>query len=386
MIRTIEKLMPLSPQRRMLLILFMIVVVSLLHYTTPIHKFYLHTIIRRMYYIPLILSALWFGIRGGVLSWLTVSILYLPHILIQWRGHSIINNEQFTEVMLYGAISLLTGYMAEMEKRSRRKIEDTNSELKQAMEDLEQAYNELRKKSRELLEVENRLKLMDKFAVMGELSAGLSHQIKNPLASLRGAAEIFEERLKDREDLREMARIILKETDRLNNIVESFLHLAKSYDPKREITDVATVIKEYTEKKKESLGNDINLEVEVEKNSRVYLPAELIRQILDNLISNAIEASENRDLKLKIQVTERERDGLKRCVIIVMDSGPGIPEEHVKDIFTPFFTTKPGGAGLGLPICYRIIKRYDGNIEYRREGGWTVFEIQLPVVLGIDGG
>ncbi len=112
----------------------------------------------------------------------------------------------------------------------------------------------------------------------------------------------------------------------------------------------------------------------------VTIPRELLEQILDNLIDNAIEASPEHGIRVVVEVEKIDQDEERWCYIRVKDNGNGVPEEIRDRIFTPFVTTKPAGAGLGLPICYKIIKRYDGDINYIRKEGWSVFEIQLPCV------
>src|SRR6266571_4465041 len=194
--------------------------ITLLHYLTPLHLPVLHDIFQRLYYIPIIYAAFWFGMRGGLISSIVVSILYAPHILFQWGGGPSLEMEKFLEIVLYNVVGGITGFLSQREEERRE-------ELQQTARGLEDSYRKLQSQADLIIGIEEQLRRAERLSALGELSAVLAHEIRNPLGSIRGTAEILKDDFRPGDRKYEFLEILVKETDRLNRVVEDFLGLAR---------------------------------------------------------------------------------------------------------------------------------------------------------------
>ena len=236
-------------------------------------------------------------------------------------------------------------------------------------------------------EEKERLELDERLASLGEMAAGIAHEIKNPLSSIRGYIELFLENTRLSSKSQDMLYKILDQIVLLSKKINTFLEFARPTKVNFEKVDLAEIIDEslffsmdQLEKKK------INMEKEIDKIPKIYGDEELLRQVLINLILNAVDSMEQGgQLRIKAFVT-KPAPQKKFLKIEVLDNGSGIPPENYGKIFNPFFTTKfksnyqAGGTGLGLSIAYEIIERHGGLLEFdSKEGVGTIFSIFLPV-------
>ena len=346
-----------------------VVAISLLHYLTPLRLAVLHDIFQRLYYIPIILSAFWFGFRGGIGCAILVTIAYAPHILFQWGGHIAMEMEKYLEVILYNVVGGITGFLSQQE-RCRRE------ELEKSAKGLEDSYRQLKEQSELIIRIEEQLRRAERLSALGELSAILAHEIRNPLASIRGTAEILMEKgsAANREEFLE---ILVKESDRLNRVVEDFLRMARpepadkrECDLNEELANIVTLLSA------QARTGGVTLELERSALPPVVADPGKLHQAFMNILLNAIQASSHGG---KVRVaTNLGRDG--RIEIRFADEGSGIPAEALAKIFEPFFTTKGGGTGLGLSITKKIIEGHGGTLEVRSEPGrGTTFLARLPL-------
>lgn len=230
--------------------------------------------------------------------------------------------------------------------------------------------------------LEARMRASDRLAAVGQLAAGIAHEIRNPLASISGSVEVLKDDLKlDGDDLR-LLELILKESSRLNTILTDFLNYARvtkvssgKCDLPKVITEVASLASTHNR-----LGHFIVI------SHRFHKPAFLVsggedqfKQILWNLILNAAQAFKGGTGKIQIETTELvSENGNAMIKLSVSDNGPGIPESVEEKIFDPFFSTKDGGTGLGLPIVARIVDCLGGKIEVESSEKGAIFTILLP--------
>ena len=347
-----------------------VVGISLLHYTTPLRLAMLHDIFQRLYYLPIILAAFWFGFRGGVGCALLVTLCYAPHILFQWGGHLAMEMEKYLEVLLYNVVGGITGFLSQKEGARRVQLEET-------ARGLEESYRQLRSQSELIIRIEEQLRRSERLSALGELSAILAHEIRNPLASIRGTAEILMEEQTSVASRGEFLDILVQESDRLNRVVEDFLTMARPEPSAQHPCDL-----------NEELRNMITLLAAQARQSRITLelnPSTLppfsgdgakLRQAFMNIILNAIQASPPGGVVAVSTVADRENG---RIEIRFSDHGPGIPAEAAGKIFEPFFTTKGAGTGLGLPITKKIIEGHGGTIALESEPGHgATFRVRLP--------
>lgn len=238
--------------------------------------------------------------------------------------------------------------------------------------------------------MEEDLRRSDRLALLGTLGAGLAHEIKNPLSGIRGAAQLLRAELLPEESVVENTAIIIREVDRVNELLEQLLDLAR---PPRLTLEPLNV--------HELLNHVLDLETNtVEANhiriQRAYDPSlppilgdrAQLTQVFLNLIKNAFQAMSGKGcltlatrVETDFSVRTRSRQKARLARIDVEDDGPGIEPGNLPHIFSPFFTTKQSGTGLGLAVCHRVITEHGGTIRVEsRPGRGTVFKVSLGLV------
>jgi two-component system NtrC family sensor kinase len=235
--------------------------------------------------------------------------------------------------------------------------------------------------------LDERLLHSQKMAAIGELAAGIAHEINNPLAVIRQETEwllrlLTRKEFLDRQDimeLRESLHQVLQEVDRCSEITRNLLDFARKREPVLQAVDVHQVIETMTLlMEKEAGKNNINILRQYDPDlPLVYSDAPQLRQVILNLLNNALQAIE-KDGTIFI-ITSRGDDAIN---IAVKDTGRGIPPEHLEKVLDPFFTTKPPGkgTGLGLSICHGIIHRLGGQIAVASTvGQGTTVTVTLPL-------
>jgi two-component system sensor histidine kinase HydH len=229
-----------------------------------------------------------------------------------------------------------------------------------------------------------RLKEQHRLAAIGEMSAGLAHEIRNPLAGIKGAAQYLQGESVTGE-MGELVGVIVSEVDRLNTVVTQFLEYARPYDIRREPTDVHALLRQVVELvKAQGVPPGVTVALEVETGlTEVPLDRDKVKQVLLNLVQNAVQA-----VGAEGTVEVRAREGFLRnpghrgesaLVLSVADTGPGIAPETIDKLFIPFFTTKHDGTGLGLAISQRLVEAHGGEVGVRsRVGSGTTFSVRFP--------
>ncbi len=354
---------------RVLLLAFSILGISLLHYFTPLHLHYLHDIFQRFYYLPVILSSLWFGFRGGLACALAVSVVYAPHILFQWGEGFALGMEKYLEIVMYNVVGGITGLLAQREQSRSR-------ELQRTAEGLEESYRNLRENSERLIAIEEQLRRSERLSTLGEMAAVLAHEIRNPLGSIRGTAEILRDDYRPGDSKYEFIEIQIKETERLNRVVEDFLRLARPQAVVPypcSLRDELEMILILAAKNANDCKVHLSMHPQL-KSLDIIGDGEKLRQAFLNIVINAIQAT---PVGGSVTISASLSDST--CVIRFKDTGPGIPPEIRERIFEPFFTTKRDGTGLGLAITKKIIEAHGGTLEAESEvGTGTTIVVRLP--------
>lgn len=227
----------------------------------------------------------------------------------------------------------------------------------------------------EIKELENRLRTSEKLALLGQLSAGLAHEIRNPLSAISGSVEILSEEVKPTEENLRLVKVATQEVERLNLLVEDFLLLTVPIQKIPTPVDVGLNISETVESFMRSVRKN-GLEVVVDIQKEIYVQADSYRlkQAIWNLLLNSMQAMPNGGKIIIQSYLEEENIRIK-----VSDNGCGIDEKIMSRIFEPFFTTKKVGTGLGLAIVLKVIEGYNGKIDViSSEGKGTTFVITLP--------
>ena len=360
---------------RLSLIIAFVVGVSLLHYFTPLNLPMLHDIYQRLYYIPIILAAFWFGLKGGIACALVVSIVYAPHILFQWGGHLAMEMEKYLEIVLYNVVGGVTGFLSQKEETRRR-------ELQQIATGLEESYKKLQTQADMIIEIEGQLRKAERLSAIGELAAVLAHEIRNPLGSIRGTAEILKDDFRPGDRKYEFLEILVKESERLNRVVEDFLRLAR---PQRAVMGDCDVMEELNNVialvTAEARKRHVGLELKPARLPRMLGDPEKLRQAFLNIILNGLQATNpGGSVTITGSYAEPMDEGSGLIELCFADTGSGINGEALERIFEPFYTNKEDGTGLGLAITRKIIEAHAGSIEVKsKEGEGTTFRIRLPV-------
>ena len=356
--------------------------VSVLHYFTPLSEPGLHDMYQRLYYLPIILAAFWFGMKGGIGTAVIVSFLYWTHTVYQWGGHpghsahTAMEVDKFLEILIYNLVGFVAGFLSEQEKRRRDQFERTAAGL-------EQSYQELQCQSDCTIRIEEQLRKAERLSVLGELSAVLAHEIRNPLASIHGTAEILKDDYRPGDKKYEFLEILLKESDRLNRVVDDFLRLSRPQPLALAPCNIGEELRSITMLvAAEAKDRDIRLEVHADENLEITGDRDKLHQAFLNIIINGLQAVPDKgSIVIEARMLNNAAPDGEELEIIFRDSGPEIPEDLQKKIFEPFFSTKKDGTGLGLSIAKKIIESHAGSIIVVSEAQkGTAFKVRLPVV------
>jgi len=229
----------------------------------------------------------------------------------------------------------------------------------------------------EMNRMREELQRQDRMAVIGELATGLAHEIRNPVAIIRGAAEELKGNLENPRMLERLSKMAIAESDHLNDIVANFLNFARNPEVKRERIEVQSLINDTVAglRHKYSQARDLQFAVQ-QPETPCYISGDRtqLRQVLINVIENGIEAMEEHGT---LTISVFPTDG--PVEIRIEDQGPSIPPDQLARIFEPFYTTKESGVGIGLAVCMRIVTAHDGTIQAAaRDKGGAAFSIRLP--------
>lgn len=224
------------------------------------------------------------------------------------------------------------------------------------------------------------LKRVEKMAAMDEMISGIAHEVKNPLASLSGSIQLLQEDTKPGSYEDKLMQIILRETDRLKNIVNDIRLFAK---PRRDNAceiNVAEAIEETVELflNDPEWNDKVSVSMNLQKDVQIFIDPSHLKQILWNLLKNAAQSIVGHgEIKIQLRVSKNNR-----VYLTIKDTGRGIDLKDFNHVFDPFFTTKPDGTGLGLSIIHRLIDTYDGMIDFESTPGkgsvFTVLFNGLP--------
>ena len=338
-----------------------IILISALHYLTPVDSMVLHQIYQRTYYIPIILAAFWYGWRGGLGTAALAGLSYLPHILLHWQHQ---NYEyalnQYAEVALFFAIGAITGWLGDQRRREHERAERINAEL-------QTAYGELRTTVGQLLQAE-------RLSSLAEIASGVVHEVRNPLGAIKGAVEILEDEIPEDSPRREFARIAKVEVERIDKLVHEFLRFARP--PKlskahADINDLLDSVVQLLDQQAKAAKVVIKRDLAVGL-PRVEIDAEQIMQVLLNLAINAVEAMPEGGT-----VTFRTLREGEVVAVEIEDTGGGVAPDVIDHIFDPFFTTKDRGSGLGLSIAHKIVAQHNGRLSAENRPTGTRFKLTL---------
>ncbi len=351
-----------SPRVTAALIAILVVTLAIFTWIAPPRAEVLHNILHHLNILPFMLAGMFFGWRGALKTILLALVLQAPSIHRHWFRAPLDAQDQVVELSTFGAAGLIAGMLADRERLQRKRVEDTKLEL-------ERVYLELRQNI-------DHLKKTERLTAAGQLSASLAHEIRNPLASISGAAGILARGQASTVSRLECIDILTKESQRLNKLLTNFLDFARPRLPRYQRTDLAEMVQSVTALARHVASqHDVTLRLELpEEMHEIECDPEQIKQLLLNLILNAIQATPRNGI-----VTIRSRFAADRLWIEVCDAGLGIAVEDRERIFDPFFTTRKEGTGLGLAVASNIAAQHGGRLSCRPNADrGSIFRLEMP--------
>ncbi len=313
--------------------------ITYLHYSTlpGIHD--LHNIFAELYYMPLLLGALAFGLKGAVLTFIFVTALYAPYVLVNWEGTYLFISNKLLHALFSGSFAILAGYLIDREKMYREQVE----------------------KDRYL-------------AGLGQAAAAIVHDLKNPLITILGFAKRIQRR---KGNIDTTTQSIMDSAQDMQLIVHDVLDFAKPIRLEMEKADFGDVVNKACDAcRTRADEKSVNLSVhQGAEQVNIFIDRSQMKRALINLINNAIDAS-NRWGQVVI-CTEIE---MNYVYIKIKDYGEGIDKETLENVFTPFFTKKNSGTGLGMAIAKKIIEEHEGKIyinSQERRGSEVIVELPM---------
>jgi signal transduction histidine kinase len=312
-----------------------------------------------IYFLPVVSAAIYFGTLGA-LAWTTVASLAYLSLLIPALQEVDVTPEGkgilAIRVLFFYVAAILVNRFAVENRRQVQRLEDLSEKLEETNRQLRRAEADARRAER--------------LAALGQLSAGLAHEIRNPLGVIKGSADMLSRKVAASEPLvAELAGYISSEVNRLNALVVRFLDFARPSKLELRPERISEIVDRALDAATASFPN---AGVKIERQYAPNLPEipadpQLCEQVFVNLITNAFQAMQAQEAflekTLRLAIAPEVMNGEPGFGVIVEDSGPGVPPELQEQIFNPFFTSKKDGVGLGLSIVAKIVDDHRGTIR-----------------------
>ena len=323
-----------------------------------------------IYYLPVVTAAVYFGPIASLLWTTLTSLAYCAFLIPALQEYEFTAEgatDLATRILFFYIAAVIVNRFASENRRQVQKYQELSEELEETNRQLRRAEADARRSER--------------LAALGQLSAGLAHEIRNPLGVIKGSAEMLSQRVEASNPLaRELAGYIGTEVNRLNSLVTRFLDFARP----SQLELCASQLSDLVNRVLEAVRNQFpDAQVDVERRYApstpdVQVDPQLSEQIFVNLVTNAYQAMEGRG-RLTITIAPESQNGRDGVGVVVEDSGPGVPSESREQIFNPFFTSKKEGVGLGLSIVAKIVDDHRGSIRLESPPGQGArFHVFLP--------
>ncbi len=324
----------------------LVMVTTVLLYVTQIDReaaffYHLDLVFLEFYLIPIVLACLWMGMAGGLWTSLGVALLLLPYLVLHWEGLSAADLNRMLRIVVYFVASVILGKVVLGQREEHKRATEA-----------------------------------ERLAAIGKSMAVVAHDMKTPLVSIGGFSNLVLKKLDPDFPHRNKLEIVIQETARLENMVRDMLDYSKPLQLNWASEDIGELVRGTVELAQEIASKrGVKLRYDLSNHLKpVFLDVMRMKQVLVNLVTNAIEASPAGE-----SVTVKAYMKSKNLHIDVVDCGCGIPPDKREDVFLPFFTTKKDGVGLGLAITKRIVDSHGGYIEtVANAGKGSVFRVVIP--------
>ncbi|MEW9672270.1 transporter substrate-binding domain-containing protein [Ammoniphilus sp. 3BR4] len=229
----------------------------------------------------------------------------------------------------------------------------------------------------EQIQLQEKLRIQEKLRALGQLVAGIAHELRNPLTSMKMFIDVLPKKVEDPRFREELIKHVPAEMNRVNNLVEDLLDYTRRKEPVKEWIQwedlLSSIIRSF---KMGTHQEEIDFQIDLDQSPYVYGDRQRVRQVLINLISNAVDALKDQPIK---QISILSREDKDESYLVVSDTGIGMTKAQVENIFQPFYTTKGNGVGLGLYISYNIMLEHEGEVEVdSQEGSGTTITLRFP--------
>ncbi len=314
-----------------------------------------------IYFVPVITAALYFGPATTLLWTLIASAAYSSYLYPALKLYSI-DTAGYTvlaiRIFFFFLVGMVVNRVVVAYREQSNSYQQLAEQLTETNRELERAHAETRRSER--------------LAALGQLTAGLAHEIRNPLGIIKGSAEMLHQKLGTANPLAaELAGYISSEVNRLSALVSRFLDFARPLQATTRSQDVTEILERALRPVAEQWrGGKVTVERAYPKNlPLVPLDATLCEQVFVNLVQNAFEAMGDQGGTLRLEVAETQSENRRGVEVRIQDSGPGIAPDLREQIFNPFVTTKNSGVGLGLSIVSQIMDEHHGSIRLLEMSG-----------------
>lgn len=336
--------------------------IGALQYLTPLIWVHWLYVLQRLYYVPIVIAGLSLGWRGGLAVAVLSGACFAIGTPSIWSVPYVDVFDRCLEIGVFCLVGSVAGVLTDRQRKQE-------SALRQATHQLRQAHAELQDNF-------EGMKRAERLYALGQLSAGLAHEVRTPLASIEGAAAVLQRESQCEERRREFCDIIQKESRRLNRLLTSFLDFAKPRQPDLKTIEIDSLLDSVIILARHA-GDTSRLELrkDIQKGlSTVECDPEQLKQVLLNLLMNATQAMPQGGTI--VLAARQDESGF---TLDVQDQGCGISSRDLDRIFDPFFTTKESGSGLGLSVAHQIVSQHGGMLTIARNSpeGVTV-RISLP--------
>jgi signal transduction histidine kinase len=338
-----------------------VLLIAFAQYFTPPTMVHWQYTLQRAYYIPIAGAGLILGWRAGLFTAALAGICFF------WLSSTFPGSsdalDRLLEALIFCMVGILTGALSDRERMRRRELQDAKTRLEAVHLEMQRNFEHMKR--------------ADRLSALGHLSAGLAHEIRNPLASIAGAASIIKTEPENAKQRSEFLDIIQIECRRLNNLLMHFLDFARPRLPDFGMTDLRGVLEAVLSLASHATRNeDTQIRIEAPYDlPQTECDPEQLKQVLLNLVINAVQAMPSGGEVL----VQAQRAG-DQVEIRISDHGGGIAAEHLDHIFDPFFTMKESGTGLGLPVAHGIVSQHGGSIQVEKSTpAGTIFLVSLPI-------
>lgn len=332
-----------------------------------------------IYFVPVATAATYFGLWGTLFWTALASAAYCSYLIPALQEYALTGEgvaELATRILFFFLAAMLVNRFAVESRRRAMEYQLLAEQMVETNQRLAQAQEEARRSER--------------LAALGQLSAGLAHEIRNPLGVIKGSAEMLNQKLQQSNPLAsELAGYISSEVNRLSTLVARFLDFARPLSLERAPADVREVVdRALAAVASQHPGAKVTVErAYAAALPRVSMDESFCEQVFQNLALNAYEAMEPDGGTLRVEIEPVQHALGAGVVITFRDTGPGVPPELCQQIFNPFFTTKKNGVGLGLSIVSKIVDGHHGllRVENQPQHG-ACFQVFLPIEKALEAG